>query len=363
MDFDYHYMRLALKQAARGFGKTSPNPRVGALIVKDGQVLCRGFHRAFGALHAEADCLSKLSAGQAGGATFYVNLEPCCYFGKTPPCTDAIIQSGIRRLVFGMTDPNPLVNGNGIAELKKAGIEVTGPILETESREINRGYLKFRETGKPWVTLKIAQSLDGRIATANGDSRWISGDDSLKFAHRLRAEHDAILIGINTVLADDPQLNVRLVKGRNPIRVILDSDLKINPNAKVFQTDHQPVLIATKPYPPADKMERLQEQGAEFTWLPPDEKGNLDLAVLLDHLGQRGILYLLVEGGGTLISSFIQRKLFNELIMVTAPIVIGGDGIPSIAPMGVQKLAESVKVSSKKQRKFGDDFVNWLRPI
>lgn len=361
---------MALKEAARGLGVTSPNPRVGAVIVSGGQVIARGYHRAFGALHAEVDSLAKLPPGGAAGATLYVNLEPCCHLGKTPPCTRAIIEAGIARLVYGTIDPNPLVNGRGLRELKEAGVEVQGPVLEEEARELNRGYIKFQLTGRPWVTLKMAQSLDGRIAASSGDSRWISNPNSLKLAHRLRAEHDAVLVGINTVLVDDPQLTVRRVRGRNPRRVVLDSDLRLSPEAKVFVADSAPVLIATRPHPPAPKAKRLEKRGADFIWLPPrsghndwpDTNGDLDLGVLLGELGKRGLLYLLVEGGGGVFSSFILSGLYDEIIMITAPIIIGGNGIPSVASLGIRKVAQSIKLHIIKRKSCGQDLALWLRP-
>ena len=355
-------MKTALREATRGFGATSPNPRVGAVIVKDGHEIIRSYHRAFGALHAEADCLANLPRGAARGATLYVNLEPCCHHGKTPPCTQAIIKAGLRRVVYGVIDPNPLVNGRGLEELKKSGIEVHGPVLEDEARELNRGYFKFIRTNRPWVTLKMAQSLDGRIAAGSGDSRWISSPGSLKFAHRLRAEHDAVLIGVHTALSDDPQLTVRHVRGSNPKRVILDTDLRLNPSAKIFAANPNPVLIATRPYPPTDKAEALQERGAEFIWLPPGRGNQLDLDVLLDELGQRGILYLLVEGGSNVLGSFIRNSLYDEIIVVIAPKIIGGDGVPSVAPLGIEKVDQAVKLTAIKRKVFGPDLAIWLRP-
>lgn len=357
-------MRLALRQASRGIGSTSPNPRVGAVLVKDGRVLAKGYHRAFGQPHAEVDCLTKLTPAQAAGSTLYVNLEPCCHSGKkTPPCTDAIIDFKIKRLVFGMVDPNPYVNGQGLKQLQDAGVEVMGPVLEDEARDLNRGYLKFRREGRPWVTLKMAQSLDGRIATSEGDTRWISSPQSLKLAHRLRADHDAVLVGIRTALVDDPQLNVRLVRGRNPRRVILDTDLRLAPDARLFGVDSGPVIIATRPYPPVEKVNRLEDRGAEFIWLPPGEDGTLDIKVLLEELSRRGTLYLLVEGGANVASSFIALGLFDELIVVSAPMLIGGDGIPSIAPLGVKRLAQSVKLNVYKRKTYGPDLATWLRPV
>ncbi|TKJ41651.1 riboflavin biosynthesis protein RibD [candidate division LCP-89 bacterium B3_LCP] len=362
VDSDQKYMQLALRQAGKGIGYTSPNPRVGAVVVKDGQVIARGYHRAYGASHAEIDCLTKLKAGQAKGATLYVNLEPCCHHDKkTPPCVPAIIKAGITRLVYGIIDPNPDVNGQGLKELRKTGIEVSGPVLEEQSKELNRAYIKHRSSGFPWVTLKTAQSLDGRIATNIGDTRWISSQESLKLAHQLRAENDAIIVGIRTALADDPKLNVRFAKGPNPRRVILDGDLRISPNASMFKVNSDPVIIATKPYPPAEKAARLEAQGAEFIWLPPGEAGTLDIKLLLEELSRRGLLYLLVEGGSNVAATIVKRNLFDEMIVVQAPMIIGGDGIPSIASLGVTKLNEARRLHLVKRKTYGSDLVTWFR--
>jgi diaminohydroxyphosphoribosylaminopyrimidine deaminase/5-amino-6-(5-phosphoribosylamino)uracil reductase len=361
---DEHYMRMTLAQARKGIGATSPNPRVGAVLVKKERVLAQGYHRAFGQPHAEVDCLSKVTAKQAAESTLYVNLEPCCHSGKkTPPCTDLLVSSRIRRVVYGMIDPNPFVNGQGLKKLREAGIEVSGPVFEDATRELNRGYLKFRSDGKPWVTLKMAQSLDGRIATSSGDARWISSPSSLKLAHRLRAEHDAVLIGIRTALADNPKLDVRHVRGPNPRRIVLDTDLRLPPGARLFEVDSNPVIIATRPYPSYEKADQLKRRGADFIWLPPAGDGTLDLDALLEELTQRGILYVLVEGGANVASSFIRCNLVDELVVVSAPLLIGGDGIPSIAPLGVESLAQSVKLTVHKRRAYGPDLATWMRPV
>jgi len=356
-------MRKALREALRGSGTASPNPRVGAVIVSQEKILSKGYHQAFGALHAEAECLRKLPEGTARGATLYVNLEPCCHQGKTPPCTEAIILSGIRRVVYGLRDPNPLINGKGLRSLKAAGIEIAGPVLEAEAREINRGYLKYRREAKPWVTLKWAQSLDGRIAASGGNARWISGAESLKLAHRLRAEHDAVLVGINTILTDNPQLTVRHVRGPNPRRVILDAQLRLRPDAAIFEAGKAPILVATRPYPPAQNAARLEKAGAELIWIPQIGKDELDLNTLLDELAGRGILYLLVEGGSQVQASFVRQKLFDEIILVQAPLFLGGDGVPAIGALGVTKVAEGTDLSVKKFDFFGKDIALWLKPV
>jgi diaminohydroxyphosphoribosylaminopyrimidine deaminase / 5-amino-6-(5-phosphoribosylamino)uracil reductase len=354
-------MKIALREARKGIGYTTPNPRVGAVLVANDKVLATGYHHAYGKPHAEVECLSKISPDASKGSTLYVNLEPCCHHGKTPPCTDSIVHAGIKTVAYGMPDPNPQVQGKGLRELHRSGIEIIGPVLENEASEINRGYLKYRRTGKPWVTVKMAQSLDGRIAASNGDARWISGEESLKLAHQLRAQHDVILVGINTVLADDPQLTVRLVKGPDPRRLILDSSLRITPQAKVFNSSPSPVLIATKPYPDDQKVKHLPNKKAELIWIPPDNSGTLDLEVLLDELGHRGIQYLLVEGGGSIFSSFIKAKLFDEIIAVIAPKIIGGDGIPCMTSLGVKRVAQALHLKVAKRKQYGEDTAIYFR--
>ncbi len=356
-------MRIALQRAKSGIGLTSPNPRVGAVLVKNGDILATGHHRAFGSDHAEREALAKIPPDQAKGATLYVNLEPCCHRGKTPPCTQAIIAAGIQRVVYGTTDPNPQVNGKGLRELREAGIRVDGPVLEDKACEINRGYLKYRRTGRPWVTLKFAQSLDGRIAASTGDSRWISGEESLKLAHRLRAENDAVLVGINTALTDDPQLDVRFVPGVNPRRVILDPRLRITPRLRLFNNPSPPVYVATGTAADPQRARSLTARGAELIKLPQDPGAGLDISALLDELGERGILYLLVEGGAGTLSAFIAGGHFDEIVTVTAPILIGGDGVPSVASLGVTKVNQAPRLRLVKRRKYGQDLVAWYRKI
>ncbi len=329
--------------------------------MRGGKILSRGFHRAFGEPHAEVDALSKLPLRAAEGATLYVNLEPCCHHGKTPPCTEAITRAGVQRVVYGLADPNPQVNKQGLDQLTKAGVKVHGPVLESDCREINRGYLKHRQTGLPWVTLKWAQSLDGRIATFTGDSRWISGPESLKLAHVLRAEHDAVLAGINTVLTDDPQLTVRHIRGHHPTRVILDSALRFPTKAAMLTDGKARILIATSQSAPEDKIRALKILGAEVLTVP-GERGQLDLNALLKELGQRGILYLLVEGGSKVIASFIQQGLFDEIVCIIAPSLIGADGIASTGAFAVARMDNVVKLQTVQRKAFGRDIVVWLRP-
>jgi diaminohydroxyphosphoribosylaminopyrimidine deaminase/5-amino-6-(5-phosphoribosylamino)uracil reductase len=359
---DVRFMRMAIRQAQRGVGFTSPNPRVGAVIVKDGRVIARGYHRALGAPHAEVEALRRIPGGQARGATLYVTLEPCCHHGKTPPCTDAVIASGIKRVVYALQDPNPEVNGKGLELLRSAGVSVVGPLLEDEARSLNCGYLKYRRKQRPWVTLKWAQSLDGKIAAAGGDSRWISCPQSLQFAHRLRARHDAVLVGIGTVLRDDPELTVRRVRGRNPIRVILDSNLRVPREARLFAGD-APLWIAARKGIPADRMQGLAERGGVLLEIPEQASGMLDLDALLLELARRGILYLLVEGGARLLTSFVQTALFDEIIAIVAPELIGGDGLSCLQSLNVGNIEEAIPLHLKQHRVVGRDIIcRYQRP-
>jgi len=274
-------MRQALKLARRGLGKTSPNPMVGAVIVKEGRIIAQGYHRRFGGDHAEVDAL-KNAKEDVSGSTLYVTLEPCRHFGKTPPCTDAIIKSKIGKVVIGMLDPDPKMLGESVKLLNQRGIKTVVGVLESECFTLNEKYIKHRTTGLPYVTVKFAQTLDGRIAAANGSSSRISSPASLKLAHKLRAAHDAILVGIQTVLADDPELTTRLVKGRSPTRVILDSHLRIPLDAKVLanQAAAKTLVVVTTAVDKI-KLAALRKMGIEVLVIPPDAAGRVDLKKLL----------------------------------------------------------------------------------
>ncbi|HID06029.1 MAG TPA: bifunctional diaminohydroxyphosphoribosylaminopyrimidine deaminase/5-amino-6-(5-phosphoribosylamino)uracil reductase RibD, partial [Armatimonadetes bacterium] len=286
------------------------------------------------------------------GATLYVNLEPCCHWGKTPPCVEAILQSGIEEVVIGNIDPNPQVGGKGIQFLREHGLRVRTGVLEAEGRELNRAYFKYHEEGLPFVTLKYAQSLDGRIATSTGDSRWISSERARRFAHRLRAVHDAVLVGIGTVLADDPQLTVRMIKGRNPLRVIIDSHLRIPQEAKVLQGD-APTLIATASVAPKEKAQALRQMGIEVVEVGGER---VELSRLLKELASRGVLSLLVEGGQGVITSFLREGLADELVVIVAPLLIGR-GVEAIGDLGVRTLREAKTLRGVKLRRIGQDWV------
>ena len=293
---DEHFMKLAIALARKGRFYVSPNPMVGAVIVKKGMIIGRGYHQRFGGNHAEINAIN--NAGEdISGSTLYVTLEPCCHEGKTPPCTDSIIKNKIARVVIGAIDSNPLVSCQGINYLQSCGIEVKAGILEKECRHLNEKFFYYMETGLPYVTVKYAQTLDGRIATATGESQWISSAASLKLAHQLRAEHDAILVGRKTVDKDNPELTVRLVRGRNPLRVIVDSELNISPTAKVLQNIYKtPTLIATIKKPDDARFKRIAATGAEIITVKADKKGHVDLKKLFKLLAAKNISSILKIG-------------------------------------------------------------------
>lgn len=353
---DEEYIKLALKLARRGLGWTSPNPMVGAVLVKGGQVIGQGYHRRFGGNHAEINALQSTRADPSG-AILYVTLEPCCHHGKTPPCTDAIIKNKIKKVVIGTLDPNPQVSGKSVPILQEQGIETRVGVLAEECRDLNEAHFKLMTTGRPLVTLKFAQTLDGRIATASGDSRWISSEEFRKQAHRLRATNDTILVGINTVLADNPQLTVRLVRGRNPTRVILDSRLRTPPDCEIVKTRNvAPVIIATTSQANKNKASRLRELGIDILEVQSDESGGIDLKHLLQELGRRNISSLLVEGGARVITSFLRQKLADRVVVAVAPRILG-KGTEAVGDLDIIQLSQAFKLTFQKVSRAGEDIV------
>ncbi len=318
---DEYFMRMALSLAKRGAGRTHPNPMVGAVVVKDGRIISTGYHQGFGLAHAEAVALQK-AGERARGATLYVNLEPCCHQGKTPPCCLAIWKAGIKRVVVAVQDPNPLVNGKGIDFLRAKGIEVRLGVLREEAEELNRAFLFFHRSFRPWLTGKMALTADG---AAVWKEKYISSPQSLLFAHWLRATHMGIMVGANTVLKDDPLLNVRHPKfqGKRIIKIVLDSKLRIPPNARLFSTG-DPVLIFTT----SDRS--FENPKAEIIRVEKGEKG-LSLQEVLHHLAQRNIISVLVEGGPTLMASLLEEGFLNELYLIHTP-KIGGEKRLSVKP-------------------------------
>ena len=350
---DEEFMALALKLARRGTGWVSPNPMVGAVVVDgEGRILARGYHRRYGDLHAEREALKKLG-WKAPGATMYVTLEPCCHHGKTPPCTEAIIQAGIARVVVGTLDPNPLVGGKGVEALRLAGIQVEVGVLEEECRDLNRAFFKWITTGLPWVVLKWAQSLDGTMATASGHSHWISGPEALRYAHRLRAESDAVLVGRETAALDDPRLTVRLVKGRDPLRVVLDARLSLPLDLKVFSVPPPTLVFAMEA--PLDKRFALEEKGVEVVTL--GEVGDrIPLRRVLEELGRRQVSRLLVEGGGRVITSFLKEGLADEVQVILAPLLLG-QGRSPVGDLGLERVDQGLRLEKVSYRRMGKDIL------
>lgn len=338
-EIDALYMKRALRLARRAEGMTSPNPPVGAVIARGGRIIGEGYHRKAGLPHAEIEALQRASGGLKG-ATLYVTLEPCCHWGKTPPCVDAVIGRGIRRVVVGARDPNPLVSGKGIKALRGAGIEVAEGVLEEQCRAVIRPYAMHITTGLPYVTLKLSASLDGRIATSSGESKWISSQASRKLAHRMRSTADAVMVGLNTVISDDPELTVRLVKGKDPVRVVVDTYLRTPLTAKVLGGGKGKAMVFTASISNAGKADKMKDLGVDVIRVKRSAEG-VDLKTVLRELGKRGITSLLVEGGGALTASFIRQGLVDRLVYFVAPILIGADGTASVGAMHIKRLGDA----------------------
>lgn len=356
---DHFYMEMALALAARGIGYASPNPLVGAVVVRDGRVVGRGFHARFGEAHAEVNALQE-AGERARGATLYVTLEPCNHTGKTPPCTQSIIAAGIRRVVVAMPDPNPGVQGGGSACLRAAGITVHEGLAAGAARRQNEAFLKHALTGAPLVILKCAATLDGHIATRSGDAHWVSGPLSRNFVHQLRHAVDAILVGVGTVKADNPRLTTRLPEGRgsDPTRIILDTRLSIPLNARVLM-DASPAgtILVTGPDVSAASRRRVEARGVEV--LPATcREGRVDMARLLPVLGARGIASVLVEGGGRVAGSILRAGLVDKVHLFYAPKLLGGDdGIPLCRGPGAARMQDCLKLQRLRVRRFGEDIM------
>lgn len=357
---DEYYMQRALKLARRGEGRVSPNPMVGAVIVKGDRIIGEGYHRRFGGPHAEIEAL-RHATGNVKGATLYVTLEPCCHHGKTPPCTDSIIAAGFARVVAGTADPNPLVSKKGIARLQRHGIETTVGVLAAECIRVNERFFTFMKTGLPFLTLKFAQTLDGRIACMNGHSRWISSAPSLRFAHKLRAVHDVVLVGVGTVIQDDPLLTVRLTRGRNPLRIVVDSMLRMPPDAGILQSrDAAKTIIATTRQASTKKRSRLEKMGIEILTVDADGEGRVNLRKLLAELGKRGISSVLAEGGSALITSVLKGKLADRMVAIIAPEIIG-KGIDAVGDLGIEKMDDAIMLTDREVYRRGDDLIMDVR--
>ena len=359
MEPEERYMWSALDLARQGRGKTSPNPMVGAVLVKDGEVLGTGFHEKAGGLHAEIVALQE-AGEKARGATLYTNLEPCSHQGRTPPCVDAIIQSGIKKVVVAMTDPNPLVSGAGIRKLREAGIKVRTGILEEKARRLNEVFLKYITTKTPFLVVKMAMTLDGKIASRSGKSRWITGQKARKFVHKLRSTSDGIIIGINTLLKDDPLLNVRLndEKNRNPARIIVDSTGRLPLESRIVKTAAEiKTILATTELAPVNKLKALESKDVEVIILP-SKNGHVDLQEMMRVLGEKEISILMAEGGGTLNYSLLSENLIDKIYFFVAPLLIGGKDAPtSLEGEGVAELVDAWRVENIEMKQLDQDLL------
>ena len=349
-------MRRCIEIARRSAGYVSPNPMVGAVVLSDGEIIAEGYHKFFGGPHAEVEALRNLSSEQLENAVLYISLEPCCFEGKTPPCTELILSKGVKKVVVGMLDPNPKVNGKGVKILRDAGVNVEVGLLEHQCREINFGYIKRMEKGLPGVMCKIAISLDGRIGTSTKDSRWITGKAARIYAHKLRAEFDAILIGVGTVLADDPMLNVRHIEGNQPLRVIMDSNLRTPLTAKILQNQsNTPTVIFISEQVEDDRIAGFIKLGAKVEKTALDKEGNLSIVEILKHLSVLGVTNIMVEGGAAIFTSFLKEKLVDRLNVVIAPKLIGSDGIPAIKELGISKMSDVEEWNFRTVKRMGED--------
>lgn len=358
---DSKYMSIALRLAKRAEGMTSPNPLVGALVVKRGKILGKGYHKKAGLPHAEIEAF--LDAEKKGhnlkGSTLYITLEPCCHSGKrTPPCVDAILEKGISKVVVGTIDLNPRVSGKGLTSLREKGIELKVGVLQEKSREINMPFFKYVSTGMPFIVLKLAASLDGKIATFTGDSKWIGSELQRKYAHKLRNKVDAILVGIGTVLRDNPVLTVRLGEKSNhqPTPIVLDSRLRIPYESNLLALQRYPI-IATTPFADTNKVNYLEKIGARVLIIEQDENRRVDILKLLKRLGEMEITSVLVEGGSDIAASFLKKGIIDKIVFFYAPKIIGSEGLSMVGKLGISEVKDALAISRVKVKKIGGDFV------
>ncbi|MBN2417418.1 bifunctional diaminohydroxyphosphoribosylaminopyrimidine deaminase/5-amino-6-(5-phosphoribosylamino)uracil reductase RibD [bacterium] len=350
-------MKRALTLARKGCCRVSPNPMVGAVIVRHGRVIAEGYHHRYGGDHAEIDAMKKCDPGQLRNADMYVTLEPCSHYGKTPPCADAIAAAGISRVFIGMEDPNPRVQGRGIARLREAGITVVTGIEESACRELNYVYCTFIARGTPYITLKSAQTLDGFIAAPDGRSHWITGESSRARVHRMRAEHDAVLVGINTVLQDDCRLTVRSVRLPDPKRLVLDARLRFPlASAMAHSGDPRHIIIAASETAPEERAHILEDAGLTVWRLPESGDGLIDLERLLERAGREKIASILVEGGNGVFSSFLRGRFCDRLAVFIAPKLFG-DGIPPFSHLGLDCPGNPLQFSAHTWKSLGDDML------
>lgn len=355
---DESYIQLAIEIAKKGEGSVSPNPLVGCVIIKNNRIIGAGYHQKYGEDHAEIKAINS-SAESLEGSTLYVNLEPCSHYGKTPPCVERIIKEKIKRVVIGTLDINPLVSGNGVKTLKKAGIEVKVGVLEKECIELNKFFFKYITTKLPYITLKAAQTLDGLIADFNQRSDWISSSESRKYVHWLRARYDAVLIGSETAKKDNPKLTVRLTEGRNPYRVVLDSNLSLKSDLNLFKnnSDKKTIIITSeKSKSKVKTINQFKKSGVMLLFAKSDNYGRLKLKSVIKELSELQIISVLVEGGSKIFSSFIKQNLFDDIHLFVSPKILGG-GLKTFSEIGSKKLSDALKLSIRNSQKLGDDIL------
>lgn len=357
---DIKFMKEALRQARRGKGRTSPNPMVGAVIVRNGKVIASGYHKRAGQNHAEIEALKKIGWSARANDLLYVTLEPCSHYGRTPPCTEAILKSGLRRVVVGMKDPNPNVSGGGSNYLAEKGIEVKTGVLESECQRLNEAFLHFITTCRPFVIAKSALTLDGWSATSVGHSKWITNEISRQFVHRLRDRVDGVLVGVGTVIADDPVLTTRLKhrNGKDPIRIIVDTHLRIPHNAKILDPNSESMtFIAVSEDVSHESLTRIERHGVSPI-VCPTKGGKIDLSGLMDILGGMSVVSIMVEGGASVMGYMIRERMIDKFYIFKAPKILGGsDGIPMARGDGPEKMDESLSLKDLKVKRFGDDIL------
>ncbi|MFQ5683205.1 MAG: bifunctional diaminohydroxyphosphoribosylaminopyrimidine deaminase/5-amino-6-(5-phosphoribosylamino)uracil reductase RibD [Candidatus Binatia bacterium] len=355
-DIDKRYMRLALRLALKGAGRTSPNPMVGAVLVRNGKIVGTGYHKFAGSDHGEIVAL-KQAGDKARGATLYLNLEPCNHEGKTPPCTISVIRAGVKKVVTGMVDPNPLVSGRGIHRLRRQGVQVQVGFLEAECQRLNEAFSKYITRRIPFVTLKLAASLDGKIATSTGESQWITGKVSRAYVHHIRNQVDAVMVGVGTVLADDPRLTCRSPGGRHPWRVILDGHLRIPLTARLLhQREPEKTILVTGSRPPIKKIKRIQNYGAQV-WNFPLDGGRVRLISILKRLGKMGLISVMVEGGPLVASYALRAKVVDKILFFYGPKIIGGEGKAMVEAMGIEQLSHAKGIKDMEIKQLGNDFL------
>jgi len=345
------YMEIALKIAEKGEGNVSPNPLVGCIIVKRGKIVGKGYHKQYGGEHAEINAI-KNAGKKVANATLYINLEPCSHWGNTPPCTEKIVEAGIREVIIGMYDPNPLVEG--FKELKFRGIKTKIGILEKEAKKLNEFYVKYMRSKRPFVILKVAMTMDGKIATRTGDSKYITGKDARRYVHKLRSEVDAVMVGINTVLKDNPKLTPRLTQGRDPMKVVIDTELKMPLKCNLMKHPSK-LIIATTSKASKKKINKFYQKGIDVIVLNV-KKGLVDLKDLMKQLGKKEIISIMIEGGSQLNSSAIKERIADKLLVFTAPKLVG-NGLGAVGNLGVTKIDKAVKLKNIEMKKVGKDIL------